>query len=511
MSNLARRLSGVISLDRPEDRSTPVPFAPWLPDLPALANPGALIAKNVIPAERSYRPFQDLVTQSDALNLRVRGAIAAKDTSGNAYHYAGTETKLYEVRNQSATDKSGATYSTVGTVNWEATLFGANVIFTNLADPVQYIVAGAGGNFADLFSSTNKPKGKHIGTVRQFLMLGNTNDTTDGVRTNRVWWSAAGDPTDMDPDSATQSDYEDLADGGAVQKVVGGADYGLIFQEEMIRRATYTAGAAIFDLSPIDRKRGTPIPGSVVGLGRLVFYISEEGFKVFTGTESLPIGANRFDRWFWDQFDIGNAHRVSSAIDFKNKLVVWAFPGSNSVAGQPNFLLIYNWKDDRAAYVEIDTEILVSALTQAYTLEDLDNINNDLDALTPSLDDPQWQGGSLNFAAYNEDHKLCYFTGDALEAIIDTGEFQAFSGKRAYCDFVRPLVDGGTVTVAVGERNLQTDTVSFGSDISATSIDGICPVDSAARYHRFRTTIAAAGSWTHAQGVEFIGRPDGVF
>ena len=37
-----------------------LPFTPWLPDLPALGNPGMTDAKNVIPASRGYQPFRSI-------------------------------------------------------------------------------------------------------------------------------------------------------------------------------------------------------------------------------------------------------------------------------------------------------------------------------------------------------------------------------------------------------------------------------------------------------------------
>lgn len=510
MSDLSRRLSSITGFGRVADRPIIISFGSWLPDLPALSNPGALEAKNVIPAAQSYRPFPGLLTQSDALNGRVLGAFAAKDNSGNAYHYAGTSNKLYEVRNMTATDKSGTAYSTASDDVWESAQFGSDVIFTNYTDPVQSLTAGGGGNFADHIASTLKPKARHVASVGNFLVLGNTVDGTDGTKTSRVWWSAIGDSTDYDPDSGTQCDFEDLKDGGQVQRIVGGADYGVIFQETAIRRMAYTGGAAIFDLNPMDRRRGTPIPNSVIGHGRRVFYISEEGVFVFTGTESVPIGANRFDRWFWDQFDVANAHFVSAGIDPENKLIAWSFPGEGS-SGTPNRILLYNWEVDRAAYVELEVELIVSALTQAFTLEDLDTINTSIDALTVSLDNAQWQGGAVRFASYTTDHKLAYFTGDNLAATLDTGEFQAQRGGRALIDFARPLVDGGTVTVAAGGRELQTDAVSFDAAVSPNSDDGLCSVDNASRYHRMRVEIAASGSWTHAQGVQIHARPLGQF
>jgi len=490
-----------------------VPFGEWRPDLPVLANPGLIIAKNCIPAEQSYRPFKGLAVQSDALTARARGAIAIKNSSGNTFLYAGDATKLYQITNQSVTNKSGATYNT--SENWDTAVYGQTVIFTNLTDAVQSIAAGSGSNFADMITSTLKPKAKRVGTVRDFVVLGHTNDATDGVMPNRVWWSAYNDETDFDPDSATQCDYQDIRDGGAVQRIVGGADYGVIFQEFQITRMSYTGDRTVFRFDAMDRRRGTPLPGSVVGHGRLVFYMSEEGLFVFDGTSSHPIGANKFDRWFWDQFDIGNAERVSAAVDFVNKLYVLAFPGEDSSAGGPNKLLLYNWHDRKASYVDIETQIVFRAATQAYSLEDLDSIGSNIDdtsVFTVSFDDPQWQGGLYRFSAFNTDNKLCFFTGNTLAAQWDTGDRQIFRGRRGYIDNLRNLVEGDSVTVTayVGGRDLLTSSNSYGTGVTANST-GLHTVSNNSRYHRFKLTTAAADDWDHCQGIEVYAREGGIF
>ena len=87
-----------------------------------------------------------------------------------------------------------------------------------------------------------------------------------------------------------------------------------------------------------------------------------------------------------------------------------------------------------------------------------------------------------------------------MNATVDTGEIQHYPGFRAHVSSVRPIVDGGTtVTVQVGSRNLQTDSVSFGSAVSANS-SGECPVRVDARYHRYR--INTSGTFNFIQGVQ---------
>jgi hypothetical protein len=549
-----------------------IPFGDWMPDLPDFANPGATVAKNVIPAERSYRPLGALQAATDALAARALGAAIGRDSAGNHFNYAGDVSKLYEVRASGVTDKSkGGGYSTGSGEIWEFALFGNRLIATNYTDAVQGIDVGAAGLFADQFTSTLTPKFRHLAVVREFLVGGNSNDATDGVVPHRTWWSAYKDPLDMDPDAQTQCDFEDRPAAGWVQRIVGGLEYGLVFQQRGITRMSYAGGETIFQFDSIDRKRGTPIPNSVIGHGRMVYFISEEGFFVTDGTQSYPIGANQVDRTFWGQFDISNAHLVSSAIDPLNKLVAWAFLGAGGVLK----IFFYDWQDRRWSEAEVEVEILVNATSEAFTLEELDAVALDsaadttisvneaggqtvisvtsesgfsandtvritlndasihqttvasvaageitiddalpsaadsgnrfvrttIDVLTPSLDSPQWQGGGLNFGAFDTAHKLAYFDGANLAATIETGEAQLNPGGLSKLTKLRPLIDGGTITAQVAGRDRLIDAVAFGGSGALDDIGEIGILDES-RYHRIRCSIAAGGSWNHAQGVQ---------
>lgn len=483
-----------------------VPFGEWVPDLAEFGNPGSLTAKNVIPAKESYRPFQGLTAVSNALTARCQGAISLRDSDNNVYVYAGDATKLYEGFGNTFTDQSGTTYSTVAADTWEFVQFGSDVIAANFRDPVQFMPIGDGATdaFGDLITSTLKPKARHIGINRSFLVLGNTNDATDGDVPHRVWWSAINDGTDFDPDATTQCDYNDFKEGGWVQRIIGGVEYSVVFQEEQISRMTYEGGSLIFNFFPVDRKRGTAIPNSVVGHGRLIFYISEEGFFAFDGTQSHPIGVDKVDKTFWNQFDLNNKHRVSSAIDAQNKLVVWSFPGTGSVGGNPNKLWLYHWVYGKWSEVEIDTQFIAKAETQGYSLDGLDAVGTDIDdgvVFAESFDSDVWKGGVLRFSAFDTANKLGLFTGSNLAATIDTSEAQLLGGQRAMLTATRPVVDGGTPTVRIGSRNRTTDTASFSATVTINAI-GECPVRTNARYLRGRMELAAGQTWNHAQGIE---------
>ena len=515
MTSLTQRLQRIQpALDRKARPPITIPFGDYLPDLPEFANPGALTMTGVIPRPSSYAPLQDLTAQTNAIDDICRGAASFKDDSGNTFVYAGDDTKLYEAVGSTFTDESkGGGYSLTSDDRWEFTQFDTLVIATNGTDPVQSLTIGGGGAgmFADHITSTNVPKGRHLATLLNFLVLGNTNDATDGVKTNRVWWSAIGDSTDFDPDATTQSDFEDLKDGGAVTAVIGAYDYGAIFQERLITRMVYVGSPLVFEFQPVHRLRGTVFPGSIATLGRNVFYLSEEGFFVFNGLESQPIGEGKVDRTVLGQFSVNDRRQMSAAIDAENKLYAIGFPGEGSTGGRPNKIFFYYWPDGKWTEAPKDHEFLLRTATQGYTLDGLDTVGTDIDdsnVFDQSFDAAKWQGGILRFGAFDTDNKLAFFVGSNLAATLDTGEVQLTPGKRSLVTKIRPLVDGGTLTAQIGGRALLTAANSFDA-AAAINDTGDCSVRNSNRYHRMRVNIAAGGTWSHAQGVVVTSRPQG--
>jgi hypothetical protein len=219
------------------------------------------------------------------------------------------------------------------------------------------------------------------------------------------------------------------------------------------------------------------------------------------GSRLTPIGANKVDTTFENDFDSSYATRVTSTIDPVNHLYIMSYPGSGHTAGTPNKLMIYDWVNNRWSTASFDHELITRALTSGYTLEGLDAVSSSIDSLAFSLDSRAWVGGSVSLAAMNTSHNLCYFTGTGLTATVETSEYQPIAGRRSFISRVRPVFDGtsATVTVQMAGRNLGTNGVSYGSAISLNG-SGDAPTREDARYHRTRINIA--GGFDHVQGVD---------
>src|SRR5262245_1976627 len=163
------------------------PFGEWAPDRADL-DPGLIEVKNVLPGPSGYIPFQDIAVATNTLTARPRGAIQARDQSDTVFQYAGDATKLYQNVDGTWTDRSKVgNYSTATNDIWELVAWKNKVLAVNgFTDNPQSITFG-GANFADL---TTDLQAKHIAVVRDFVVMGNTEDAVDGTVPSRVRWSA---------------------------------------------------------------------------------------------------------------------------------------------------------------------------------------------------------------------------------------------------------------------------------------------------------------------------------
>ena len=491
-----------------------VPLGEWLPDQPQLENPGSNTMLNVLPrTAKSYGPAPALSAVTGALTARCQGAVYVRDNASNVWGFAGDATKLYKNVSGSTAwvdvSKVGG-YTTNTDERWSFVAFGERIVATNYTDAIQSYVMNSSALFADLAAAA--PKARYVARVRDWIMVANTSDSTDGPVPQRVWWPAIDDSTNWPtPGSATaaqlQSDYQDLlGEGGWNQGIVGGlsgADVA-IWQERNIWRGMYIGPPAIFKFDTVENARGTPAPGSICPIGPVVYYLADDGFWVFDGIQSLPIGLQKVDKHFYDDVDQSYMYRITSAADPINKLIYWFYPGPQNSGGTPNRALVYNYGLGRWAKIDAQSvECMVRAMTTGYTLDQLDPFGT-LETLPFSLDSRAWTGGRLNLAAFGTDHKLALFSGAALAATMDTTEGQLNPVGKAHINRIWPLIDTSAAQITIGARDRLADAVSWGSATSMTSTTGSCPARSTAMYHRGRITVPAGTTWTHAQGI----RPD---
>jgi hypothetical protein len=485
-------------------------FADFTPDQPAFENAGVVEAKNVIPAVRGYRSLKNIAPVSGAATNNILGMFAGKDDDGNSALYVGDKGKLYifDTTDSSLADKSvGGGYSTSGTNIWRFVQFGETLLATNFDNQIQTSAVAAGGNFANL--SGTPPRAKFIAIVRDQVMVGYTNDSSDGTKPYRLWWSAINSATGWTP-GTNLSDFQDVADLGDCTGLVGG-EYAIALFERGIVRGQFVGAPLIYQFEKIITSRGCAVPGSVASIGaQQVFFLSDDGFYMLSGADLVPIGAEKINDFFFRRLKHSERGNMRAAIDPLQQIVIWAYPSVDSVDGTNDELLIYNHFLNKWSRAVVDCDTLAPLFTGGHTLEQLDAISSSIDSLPASLDDGMFTGGSFFFAA-SKDKKIQSFTGTTLPAVIDTGEFQVETGRRSIVNTVIPYVSGGTIaptiSAKVGSRTLQHEGVTF-TAASAINSEGFCPVRSEGRFHRIRLELS--DDWRQAQGVDVDAQATGL-
>jgi hypothetical protein len=475
----------------------------WLPDQPALGNPGATVAKNTYPVARGYAPFGSLMYLSTAIDARPLGGTSLTSDDGTSRVYVGNDTKLYSLDAATVTDRSIAGGYTNTATFWDFCAYGDVAISTNFVDAPQFMDMSAGVDFAVL---TTDFRARSCAVVRDFVMFVNTYDAADGNVPIRARWSALGDYTDYTISATTQADYQDTPGAGEAVRVFGG-EYAVILFENGIYRVNYVGSPLIWQFDEVVTGIGLFAPGAAAQNGQLIFFLDSAGFYVFDGSKTTAIGNTKIDDWFWGQLDASQAAHISCAIDHDKKCCVWSFPGQLNVAGKPTHMVLFNYELNRWSYAEIDHDIILPLLTSDITIDTLDNLNNNVDDLTISVDSRVlFQGSSL--LGVMDSFKLASNQGTPLTAVLESKEMQPNATGRTRITEAWPMIDGGTTTFQVGSRDRQQDTVSWTTATSVNST-GFAPIDAEGRYLRIRMNVS--GTWDDAQGSDVNAKARGRF
>jgi len=433
-----------------------------------------------------------------------------------------------------------------GIFRWQFIQFGNFAIATNGSEKVQYYDVTSSSYFGDLAAAA--PIAKFVTVVRDFVVCANIGAGTNPARVN---WSDINDPTDWTAGAASQSDFQELPDGGDITGIVGG-EFGLVFLEKAIVRMSYIGSPLFFQFDTISRNVGCIEGGSVAQYSGVTYFLADDGFYSCNGQQVTPIGAEKIDRFFFNNANIGDIDSISSSIDPERNLVIWNY---TNVSGDRE-LLIYNFQTQKWCSADTDVDFLGTLATTGTSLEGIDTAYNitagsfvatkqytirsvgttdftligavantvgvlftatgvgsgtgvaidmaasaaalkTIDTLVTTMDDRLYKGGKFIFGGVR-DAKIITFTGTNATASITTNDLEY--GYNSVLTLIRPSVDNGSADVSVASRRMLDDTITFGSSVSASQ-EGRCPVRSASRYHRVNF-VPTGANWFSAIGMD---------
>lgn len=383
---------------------------------------------------------------------------------------------------------------------WQFAQFGNFVFAVQGGTAPQVFDMSSSNTFADLGGSP--PQADYISVVGRFVVL-------SGLTSNpyRIHWSGLNATTTW-TSGVNSSDFQDFPDGGIVRGVAGGEN-GIVFQDQAIRRMTYIPGSPlIFQIERIAQDQGLYAPYSIIRAGDTIFFHSAHGFhKIAPGGVPQQIGRERVDRWFFDDLDKTDLKLFIGAPDPRSTRVFWAYKSTSGVAGAYDKIIGFDFALDRWFQVSMSGEYLLGMSQPGITLENLDSLSGSIDALEATLDSFAVSTQPL-IAQFSTEHKLGYFSGLNLEAVMETSE-QGTDAKRVFVRGFRPITDAATVYGSVSHRETQQVAATAGSEVLINSRTGRCDLRQSTRYTRMKARIPAGTAWTFCAGVEMDITTDG--
>jgi hypothetical protein len=235
----------------------------------------------------------------------------------------------------------------------------------------------------------------------------------------------------------------------------------------------FVGGDLRFTFDKIEGAIGCISPDSIVQYKGRTFYLSEEGFQIFGGSESQNISDGFVSKTFFAAVDDSDFAGVQGALDPRNSCVVWRYPLS---AGGSK-LILYNYRDNKWSEADPTVSNLHTGITST---------------------------GQV-LSAFNASNALVRFTGSDRSAVVSTGDIQLGKGRRAMIQSVRGLVDSAH-DVTVGKKTDMGDTESTVS--GSSNSNGKVSLRANARYHRIQVEPTAA--FTELVGVDVDAAVEGM-
>jgi hypothetical protein len=475
----------------------PIPFSAWEPDKAAFQSGVLTDALNVSPVAGGYAPINGFQMGAISLTTPILGMAVFADTNLNSYIYAGSGNSIY-VSDGAASFTSVYTNSTALTpaYRWQYARFVGYAVATRL--DVTPVVGNLGPNPMTALTG-GAPNAMVVGVVNNFLVFGNLIDGVDGARPNRVRWSGFRNPNAWGTNVGTQADFNDMPDeGGAVQAIIG-REFGTVFQRYAISRMNYVGPDTVFTFDTVEKRRGAISPGAVIDAGLIAAYIADDGFFLWDGTSSTPIGSSRVNEYFRSRLTTGAEDRIVGAFDPLSQTVFWAYPTDSTLV--LNERLIYSLAQDSWSRSDLQGASFASGFDVGFTLDQM-AVFGPIDNITFSFDDPRFLGGRARAVGFDQSGTYSALTGQTLQAQIVTGDWQSAPGSVSYVNAIRPQVDAQDAACAAGVRpQTLADPVAY-TDDSAKVLDGRCPMRVSGRFMRFRMTVPANQAWSRTTGLE---------
>lgn len=453
------------------------PFGPLEPDKPLSLSR----AYNAYPAANGYRPVKSPVTFAATLAGIINGA-SYVSSDGVASMIAGTATNLYSYDGTNWNSELGSLTASV----WRFTQFGDLAIGVNGAAPVKYDLTA--GTAAALGGSP--PVSDIVATVRDQVFLAG-----DPTARNTLAISGYNDAEGWTA-GTNQCLYVPFPNGGDIMGLAGG-ETGIILQRNSVRRATYNAdGVTWWTFDEIASDIGCMAKGSVAREGNLVFFLSEEGFKVTDRNEVRGIGQEKIDREFFSLYSRDDIKNMTSAVDPRTTTVMWAIPGT------PGRIWCYDWTLGAWSTIDLSLRAIFAGFTSSISLEAIDALYpGGIDTVPISLDSDIFAGGNPLLVVASNSGVISTLSGENMAATFAIKPSEIGDGQRARIRGARVFSDAVQGTVTVDARARAGDSASTRTS-GGIRDNGRVPLRANGRHVGLQVDIPEGAVWSYVLGLD---------
>lgn len=453
-----------------------IPFEEVAPDRPLSLSR----AYNVLPAADGFRPVKGPQSFAAPLPGIANGA-AYVSSEGLATMIAGRSDGLYAYNGETWALALG----TVGAISWRFTQFGDNAIAVNGEAPLKYsLTTGSASELGGL-----PPVSDVVATVRQQVFLAGDPTAANviaisGYNDSEGW--TAGD---------NQCLYVPFPSGGAIMGIAGG-ETGIILQRSAVKRATYNGdGVTWWTFDELANDVGCMAKGSVAQAGNLVFWLSEEGFKVSDRNTIEPIGKEKIDNEFFSLYSREDIEGMTCAVDPRTTAVMWA------IRGTPGRIWLYDWTLKEWATIDIPLSAVFSGFTSSLSIDSMDALfPGGIDTIPGPLDGAEFSGGNPIMIVAGFDGSLNTLSGPNMAA--------QFAIKPVEISAVRVRIRGARVVSDAVEGSVTVDTRARAGDPQHTVVSGTIrdngrvPLRANGRHVGMMVDIPAGAVWSYALGLD---------
>lgn len=481
----------IVNIDIPVSR-----FMPDQSDYNPRAS-GAIF--NVQPKAQGWGPLNDFATLGSGLGAACRGGLTVNLQGGTKDMYAGTAADLlkFDPSDSSWSSVKGEVYSVPDGRNWSMVQYGTHLIAVNGDDDNQYIEIEAGTTFGDL---PNAPKAFRAGVSGDFLFM-------LGLASNRrqLAWSGVND-FDHWTFREKLSDYQELPKGGDIQGFVGYENGGFVFMERAVYKMIRVPTDSVFNFDEHLKHIGLFAPDSLVEVNNTFFWYDQSGF--YGGADAINIGAEKVNDYIRRIADAEKRSKMVGCYDPRTKIIWWLFnldSGGQLMLGYDHIL-----KEWTQANMMVD--YIFPVVAPGYTYEtwgDLFATYGDLPNI--SYDSSFWDGSRVELmGGFNSSGDFGYFESTPLEAILETHDIRASSGRATKLNRIRPISDApyGSYNVEIGTRKFEGDPILWHDPITPNQKSGWMISRKRGASHRAKITIDAGTDWHNFLG--FATKPRGA-